>query len=310
MRNILIALPLLFVIYFSVSCGLVLEKDLKSAHITINSPADNDTLRLNTITFWWDDVEAATSYEFQIVKPSFDHVTQLIIDTNLTDNKFTINLNPGVYQWRIRAKNNNTSSAFNTRTLYIISPDSLSSSNIVLKSPADNSYNKTGNVTCKWYTLSGATYYTFQLIDGSGATVYNNNLSTDSVLLNSLPEGTYQWKVRANNDVSSTAFSSRTFSVDYTNPNTPSLNSPFHADSVNNPFTLSWSRGLESGSPITDSLFIYSDSLSTLINTYTSTTTSYSLSGFAAGRYYWRVRSIDAAGNVSAYSSTRKFYVR
>jgi len=78
-------------------------------------------------------------------------------------------------------------------------------------------------------------------------------------------------------------------------------------DTIN---TLFWNRGTETGSSITDSLYIYNDSLMTNLNTGIYTTgTSYSDS-LGVGSYFWRVRSIDAATNKSNYSALNKFTIQ
>ena len=310
MKKILIIIPIIICVYITNSCGLIIEKDLTTKNINIISPAENDTIAQNYITFWWDEVEGATSYNLQIVKPSFNSVTELILDSNITDNKFFINLSNGNYQWRIKAQNNNTSTAFFVRNLTIVSADSLSGSTLLLKSPSNNTYTNQSNVVFKWYPLSNATYYTFQLIDGTGATVLNNNVSTDSISVSSLLEGSYTWKVRANNNTSSTAFASRNITIDFTNPGAPTLSLPLNADSTNTTVNLSWIRASDFGSPLEDSIFIYSDSFTTLIRNYTSSTASYSFNDLTTGRYFWRVRTRDLANNVSAFSTGRKFYIR
>ena len=74
--------------------------------------------------------------------------------------------------------------------------------------------------------------------------------------------------------------------------------------------TLYWDRGTITGSTIKDSLFIYSDtSMVNLVRGIYTANTSYSDS-LGVSDYYWRVLSIDAAGNRSAYSPLRKFTIQ
>ncbi len=310
MKKLLLILPIFALIYITSACGFIIEKDLKTKSINILSPSENDTIAQNYITFWWEDVEAATSYNLQIVKPSFTNITELILDTNVSDNKFFVNLPNGNYQWRIKAQNNNTSTQYYIRSLTVVSADSLSTNTLILKSPADNSYTNNTNMVFKWYPLTNATYYTFQLIDGTGTTLINSNVNADSIIVNSLLEGNYSWKVRANNNSSSTAFISRNLNIDYTAPLASVLSFPLNADSTNSTVNLSWTRSTDAGSPLSDSVFIYSDSLTTLIRTYTTSNTNYSFNDLTTGTYFWRIRTKDMANNVSSFSNSRKFYIR
>lgn len=310
MKTFLLVLPIFTLIYITSACGFIIEKDLKTKSLNILSPSENDTIAQNYITFWWEDVEGATSYNLQIVKPSFTNITELILDTNVSDNKFFVNLPNGNYQWRIKAQNNNTSTQYYVRSLTVVSADSLSTNTLILKSPADNSYSNNTNMVFKWYPLTNATYYTFQLIDGTGTTLINSNVNSDSIIVNSLLEGNYSWKVRANNNSSSTAFTSRNLSIDYTAPLVSVLSLPLNADSTNSTVNLSWTRAIDAGSPLSDSVFIYSDSLTTLVRTYTTTNTIYSFNDLTSGTYFWRIRTKDMANNVSSFSNSRKFYIR
>lgn len=310
MKKLLLILPIIICVYLTTSCGLIIEKDLKTKSINILSPADKDTIAQNYITFWWDEVEGATSYNLQIVKPSFSNITELVLDSNIVDNKFFINLSNGTYQWRIKAQNNSTSTQYIVRDLTVNSSDSLSSSVLILKSPNSNTYTNQSSIIFKWYPLSDATYYTYQLIDGTGATVINTNVSADSIVVSSLIEGSYVWKVRANNDISTTAFATRNITVDFTNPATPTLSLPLNADSTSTTVNLSWTRATDLGSPLEDSVLIYSDSLNTIVRNYTTSSTSYTFNDLGSGRYFWRVRTRDLATNVSSYSLSRYFYIR
>ena len=65
-----------------------IQKDIKNDIVNIIAPVDNMNTPNNTITFWWDELEGAEKYNLQIVKPSFDSITQLIVDTNVIINKF------------------------------------------------------------------------------------------------------------------------------------------------------------------------------------------------------------------------------
>ena len=103
-------LPVLLVVLFAgvYSCDDFIEKDLSKKSITILSPANNYTATSYTQLFWWEEVKGAEEYNLQIVKPSFANTQQLIVDTMVHSNQFSFTLQPGSYQWRLRALNNSS----------------------------------------------------------------------------------------------------------------------------------------------------------------------------------------------------------
>ena len=89
---------------------------------------------------------------------------------------------------------------------------------------------------------------------------------------------------------------------------------PIQIDPINNNVDtittvhFSWNSGT-SLSEITDTLYIYSDSLVTNYETLYTNDTSLDYDFTSLGTYFWRVRSGDKAGNTSLYSNTRKFTI-
>jgi hypothetical protein len=95
-------------------------QDISNAEIVINCPKDEfSTKSENNIFFWWEPLSGAESYNLQIVSPDFEDIMQLRLDVSIDSCKYTINLPPGNYQWRIRAYNGSFSTSFITRTITI-----------------------------------------------------------------------------------------------------------------------------------------------------------------------------------------------
>ncbi len=298
----------------TISCGEIFEKNLGKEPVTLLSPTNNYETTTLTQNFWWEEIKGATKYNLQIVSPSFSSINQMVLDTNLIDNLYTFTLSPGQYQWRVKAMNESSSTAFVTYNLTIDTTSELTNQIIVLQQPLNNSYSNTLNRTLSWLSLSNATFYNVQVTinDFSLATnmILDTMVSTSTINFNFPSDNSYQWRVKALNSSGSSIYSSPyNLMVDITPPNTPLLLLPENHDTITAPFTMFWNRGTETGSPITDSLYIYSDSLITIVYKKQIQTTSYTDS-LGSGSYFWRVRSLDAAGNISPYSATKKFLIQ
>lgn len=93
-----------------IGCDTALEKNLAGKKVTLLAPVNNlittDTLQ----TFYWELLDGATKYQIQVVSPRFDSIVRLIADTTTAKNTFLIDLDVNSYQWRVKAKNNSTSS--------------------------------------------------------------------------------------------------------------------------------------------------------------------------------------------------------
>ncbi|GIK68919.1 MAG: hypothetical protein BroJett020_02140 [Bacteroidota bacterium] len=297
------------------ACTDIFEKNLEKQTVILLSPANNLQTELSSHTFWWEEIKQARNYNLQVVKGSFAQVQALVLDTHIVDEKFSFVLQPGIYQWRVRAYNNGSSTAFSTFTLQIDSTYDLSQQQVVLIAPSNNFITNNPLPTFQWYELYNANTYRFEI----HTTNWSGSLAESPQLLSggsytpalALPEGTYEWGVQALNNTSASPFSTRTLVIDTTSPGIPMLVSPLtNAILPNALFTFTWNRAVDNGSTLTDSLSIYADTnLTNLVKAVYSVTTSYADS-LGTGNYFWRVRTFDAAGNKSGYSLVRKFTIQ
>ena len=285
-----------------------IEKNISNQTIQLMAPANGVHTTTATQTFWWNQLTGAENYELEIVKGTFSYAQQLILDTTVTSNKFNYTLYPGSYQWRVRGMNAGTNTSFTTYSLTVDSTTNMSAQIVVLVSPSNNFYSTTLLNTFKWDSLPGATDYEIQVINQATSNIIVDTAVKIATYTRSLVDGTYTWQVRAQNITSNSLYTSRTITIDTTHPTTPVLLTPVDSSTTaSTHFTLTWTNGILKGSPVSDSLYIYSNSALTIVIKDTLTSlTSYS-DTLAAGTYYWRVRSIDAAGNKSGYSTTFKF---
>lgn len=297
------------------ACDDVFEDDLTQANISILAPANNAINPNYVQTFWWDFVDEATQYQLQVVKPSFDSVLILIVDTSVTTNKFQLSLSPGMYEWRIRGLNGSSNTKYFTRKLQVVQ-SGITGQNILTTLPLNALETKLSNVLFSWQFLFGASTYRLQ-IDSLNFTDENNlvlNSSTNqtSIDYNFTKDGSYKWRVRAETDTSFSNWSTvNTVTIDRVAPNVVSLQSPLNNVSLPLPFSFSWS-------PVADAhiykLYVYkSDTMSLLNATYplvVNSTTSLFTNSNAVGDLFWQVSAIDRAGNESEKSVKRKISIQ
>lgn len=305
--NILIFLFLAFGVY---CCQDIFEDDISGEEMILMAPADGLVTDSFEHTFWWEPVKGATGYEFQLVSPSFDFVRKFILDTNLTSEIFEYSLYPDTFQWAVRAFNGSSSTAYYYSTLIIDSSNVIR--DVSLVSPLPNYITNDSIIQFKWREHIFANYYSIEiLLDDDIFAVETVRDRVTYTLPNSnypeIIEGNYRWKITAFNSNSNGSSEYRSFMIDWTSPGKPILLSPVSNDTVNQP-TLSWKHPLTTGSQIFDSLFIYADTITNSPLTHYLSDTAFSFDG-EQGVYFWKVKSVDAAGNEGLFSETRKFII-
>ena len=292
------------------SCEDFIEVELSGKSITVLAPANNTVSSSYSQLFKWEDLKGAEKYQLQIVKPNFASVAQFVLDTTTASTQFAFNLQPGNYQWRLRAMNNSSMTEYQTFSLTIDSTLDLSSSFVILNAnPVDNYYSKLFTNTFSWQAMTNADNYVFQLVSGGSPA------STTATTLNYTftAEGVYQWKVYAQNSYSNSAFSvTRTITIDTAAPDVPTYISPTSDALTANPIVLMWNTSSTANYShlqiSTDSLFLsaLADIKDTIIPN-TGISVSYNFYSSVVGeKYYWRVQDLDFAGNESQYFYRRR----
>ena len=327
MKRIANYIIILSCIGLTIACTIdFIQKDIRKSLVNIVSPADNLNTPSNSVTFWWDELDGAETYNLQIVKPSFDSIVQVIIDTTIIPNKFTRTLLPGRYQWRIKAINGGGSTAFVTRNLFIDTTSNLNFLSVLLVAPGSNSVTTDNTITFSWNALVAATYYRVTITNGSGLVATSNNIpSTSYTYTFSTAAGTEEkikWQVKAYNTYNNTVNDEiRSFRVDHKVPSAPTLSIPGNSLTVKDTTSFRWHYNGVYSDIFVDSVYVSTDSLFTTFNQITvprtGTVNSLSIlpyvsvpSGTTASSYYWwKVKSVDSVLNVSPASSTYKFKV-
>ncbi|MBI5542198.1 MAG: hypothetical protein HY951_19230 [Bacteroidia bacterium] len=309
-----LVLPVIFI----TGCEDIIEEDLNGKTITIISPANNYHTTTLSQTFWWNEVVGATSYNLQIVDSSFVTINRLVVDTDITSNKFAYTLYPGTFQWRIKAINGNSETVYTTYSIRIDSTANLSGQQVVLISPVNGLVTNQTTLQFKWYELYNATDYRLEIRtpDWNGSLAVNPQIVSGDTVSVTLEEGYYSWGIQAQNGTSSSLFTTRTLVVDTTRPLTPTLTYPIANDTINDStltlsqLTFRWTHGVNSGSALKDSLFLSTNSTfsgSGIVFKVLVTDTTYTYTMQTANTYYWRIKPLDAAGNIGTISSWKQF---
>ncbi len=305
---------LLITLLLASGCSDVLVDDLSDEQVQLKAPV-NGLITTNQVqAFWWDELEdQVDGYRIEIVSPRFDSIVELVLVADVTDgNIYETTLPSGNYQWTVVAYNsrNETKPMLYDLTIESDSTMDLSSQSLLLVSPLDELSSNETDVTFLWQQLVGANNYKLQVAspDFSNSTYFVLEEDViDDFYSTTLSEGSYQWRVRAENDNSVTPYISRGFTIDLTAPSAPELLAPNFGDTLSLPVSLSWQTdiGIDMST-----LYVATDSLFTAqILELNTSSTSHTFSDNTSSVYFWQVGTVDAAGNESELSEIRKFFV-
>ncbi|MXV15754.1 hypothetical protein [Hufsiella ginkgonis] len=298
------------------ACTEFIEPSVAEKQVTLLAPADQYESGEYMQNFWWDEVEYALSYRFQVVTPSFGSPAKLVLDTLISGSEqFRVILDPGLYEWRVRAENGSSHTAYATRGFRIYR-SSIKEQQVILALPANNTLTNQADATYSWSKLYGSTRYRLQ--------VDTNNFADESKLVfnATTPNLGYTvplsankiqyWRVRAENDTEQSKWSDIYKIVsDQLAPATVALTLPDDNKVLPKPVSLQWA--VVTGTKSYELVVMKSDSATPYSSAFPVTLngTSYSFNESAAtGKLYWKVRAIDEAGNRGAYSAVRGFTIQ
>lgn len=302
-------------------------KNIKNSVVDVIAPADNLATPGNAIVFWWNELDGAQTYNLQIVKPTFNAVAQLILDTNITGNKFNYTFNPGAYQWRIKGVNAGGSTAFITRTLIIDTTSNLNLVTVTQVAPLNKLVTPNNTITFSWNPTQKTNYYEIELksqATNSITTISNITTSsyTYSFSVATGSEEAYTWKVTAYNTLTNTHTLNntlRSFKIDHKIPFPATNISPStYSMSIRDTVYLHWTRNLSSPDIQYDIISLSDDStFSYALGTKTITTGSSVKINDGIYTYtntpkavWWTVTSVDSAGNVSPKVLSKRLMLR
>lgn len=309
-----IAIVVLFML-LTTGCSEFIESSVENKKIVLLAPGDSLETSSYNQKFWWEPVEHALYYRLQVVTPSFDSIGTLVVDTLVSGHKFELTLEPGTYEWRLRAENGSSRSLYTLRSL-TIHESSIRLQQVQSISPGSQFVTNKDEVTYKWNALFGASRYRLQ--------IDTNNFANDSVLFFnsttanlefSVPfdgDNQYQWRVRAENDSTESRWSSiQRITFDKTPPSQVTLISPANNSASTRPVKLQWNA--VAGAKRYEILVLKSDSTTVFSSSFPVliTSTTYAFNGGDLNDVlFWKVRALDEAGNRGAFSAIRSFTIQ
>jgi hypothetical protein len=293
------------------SCKDILEEDLEKKEVTILSPENGITTSESPINFIWEKVDGADQYEIEIATPSFSNIRQIILDSIISESKFSIALNPGGYEWRVKALNSAYETAYTSRFITIDSTLDLRNKYIIITHPTTNDTINYAVYQIKWSALYGATNYLIQIFQEND-NLYKYKVTTDLSYTDTLIDGHFKVRVMGQNLSSNSQYTERIIVVDQIQPAKPVLTLPLNNYSTTDTImNFQWSDVTDTGTPITYFLNVYSDSLmqNTTMPEIATPNNHYSVTLTPNSIFWWGVSAKDAAGNTSLFSGLRKLII-
>lgn len=205
---------LLSVVGLSVACTEELfEPNVSEEKVVLVAPGNDVQLTDLNVSFFWENNPAIKKYRLQVATPNFSSPKKVVLDTLVEGNTFDVALVENDYQWRVRAENSAFASPYVSYFFSIINNNDFYKNVVVLSSPEDNLTTKDTTQVLTWKSVTGAVSYGLQILNKDNTVVLDNKV-VDTIYTHNFKEGTFTWKVRADNDIVTTAYSSRKITID------------------------------------------------------------------------------------------------
>ena len=295
------------------SCNVIFENDISGDSVALLAPFEAASLSSNVVTFWWSEVENATSYQLQVVSPNFESTLELKLDTIVASTNYSIALSTGDYSWRVRALNSAYETKYTSATFTIDSVLDITNSTVEVIEPADDLNTNKTNIVFNWNPLAGATSYRIEVVTPEF------NLPPYTVLVDSVvtiieislifEEGEFTWRITGLNELGSSMPVSGQVIVDIDPPEAPALLLPT-AGSIEDSAEVffDWQFISDADGYI---LFLMSDAgLIDTLGQFASLIDENTLLDIVPGEYFWNVRAVDLAENRSGVSESRSLIVQ
>lgn len=109
----------LLMLSFVISCADFIEYPLENKSVELLAPHDGLVSADTIVHFWWGAHEDARFYRLQVVSPDFRTIESAIIDTLVEKDKISLELQEGIYTWRVRPENYGSVGEYNYRIVEV-----------------------------------------------------------------------------------------------------------------------------------------------------------------------------------------------
>ena len=300
---------------------LVNESGETEAMLSVTSPLPDQKIlyfddESYPVNFEWNGkdkenltLKIASDKDFRSVTEEFD-VSGL--------NKTTVNLKKGTYYWLLSSeKDEKAKSSGKLQVIQALKPN-------LLAPATDYSYHyrkKTPSIRFIWTESDTASAYNFVISKSPDMKnpVIEQRSSSSSMIISTLPEGTYWWQVTPYYMINRTGLANPsevgTFTINRQGElKPPVLYAPGNGEFVNkskNSLTLSWGMENEASSYKVTVSAMKSLNFPTFTRETAENFITFKgsdVSSLKDGEYFWAVTQIDSEGNESATSEIRSFY--
>ncbi len=263
---------------------------------------------------WSDSTDEFSGVSRYLVQYSTSSLFLSVVSRIVTVSELAIyNLNEGTYYWRVKAEDGaGNGSDWSVADSFVISlGDSVAPS---VPTGLTDSVDE-ANASLDWSDStdndSGVKQYIVEYADNSGFTgATQTTVAVSELDLAGLTDGTYYWRVKAeDNEGNQSDWSiADSFTIDITDTQDPSVPTGLIEQVSGLDVALDWNDSTDDKSGVKEYELAYStysnfaDSVNIIV-----TASDADLTGLAVDTYYWRVRAIDNAGNISSWSSSSSF---
>ena len=287
----------------------------KPTRVVLAAPSNGSLTNNNIQDFSWNFVNYGAYYHIQIASDS-RFVTIIQDQDDVIGLTFTSDeLADGRYYWRVQAKNE-AGEVGSWSKVYYFTVDTKPPDIPVLRSPI-NPKIVTGTPTFQWYKSSGAKYYQFEYSlaadDPENNYMYRSDVSRYYYLRPPAMETmtTYYWFARAGDKAGNWSDWSEPFTVSIVppTPSRPAATAPKNGSlSVDTTPELTWNAA---NYAVSYHIQVSTSSrFTTIVQEMDDITNLAYIAGeLPDGRYYWRVRAVNAIGNYGGWSKAFYFTV-
>ena len=302
------------------SCDDVFEEDIEEENIQVIFPKEWDTISSNSVEFRWGEIDGAKNYRLFVTSTSTGKV---LYDTLALGSHVNLPFNTGRFVWKVRGENSAYTTAYTKEINFqVASSSDLSEQTLFLKSPSDNFYtNTTQSILLTWEFNKNALDYVLEIdktvSNNTETIIHEEELTSNNYTLDAseiVDDALYTWRVKGVNEESETVYTSRKIYIDKKAPNVPALMTPEDNAISGDTVTFVWE--------VADDLGVISSPTKSILQLAKNAEFTDGVIEFETsdnereyifpdnGDYYWRVKTLDEAGNQSEYSDNKKITIQ